>query len=119
MHMHCLDPLLIVCADSDGALRIVDRCSRGGVAARNEGQGIADVLYGDSGFTGKLARTWLKRKFSQTNMVSDGRSKVISLINICGVVKCVVIVIPGHPVVVEQLISSADALVAAWPPELK
>ncbi|KAM1473972.1 hypothetical protein ACFX2I_030048 [Malus domestica] len=105
MHMHCLDPLLKVCADSDGALRIVDRCSRGCVAARNEGQGIADVLYGDSGFTGKLARTWLKR--------------VISLINICGVVKCVVIVIPGHPVVVEQLISSADALVAAWPPELK
>ncbi|KAM1394215.1 hypothetical protein ACFX2F_030289 [Malus domestica] len=59
------------------------------------------------------------KKFSQTNMVSNGRSKVISLINICGVVKCVVIVIPGHPVVVEQLISSADALVAAWPPELK
>ncbi|KAM1255901.1 hypothetical protein ACFX1Q_030103 [Malus domestica] len=105
MHMHYLDPLLKVCADSDGALRIVDRCSRGCVAARNEGQGIADVLYGDSGFTGKLARTWLKR--------------VISLINFCGVVKCVVIVIPGHPVVVEQLISSADALVAAWPPELK
>ncbi|KAM1149516.1 hypothetical protein ACFX15_029703 [Malus domestica] len=61
MHMHCLDPLLKVCADSDGALRIVDRCSRGCVAARNEGQGIADVLYGDSGFTGKLARTMLKR----------------------------------------------------------
>ncbi|XP_004228467.1 uncharacterized protein [Solanum lycopersicum] len=26
-----------------------------------EGQGIADVLFGDYGFTGKLARTWFKR----------------------------------------------------------
>lgn len=26
-----------------------------------EGQGIADVLYGDYGFTGKLARTWFRR----------------------------------------------------------
>lgn len=25
-----------------------------------EGQGIADVLFGDYGFTGKLARTWFK-----------------------------------------------------------
>lgn len=25
-----------------------------------EGQGIADLLFGDYGFTGKLARTWLK-----------------------------------------------------------
>lgn len=25
-----------------------------------EGQGVADVLYGDYGFTGKLARTWFK-----------------------------------------------------------
>ncbi|XP_059457869.1 uncharacterized protein LOC132187540 [Corylus avellana] len=27
----------------------------------SEGQGVADVLFGDYGFTGKLARTWLKR----------------------------------------------------------
>ncbi|KAK2982869.1 hypothetical protein RJ640_009711 [Escallonia rubra] len=27
----------------------------------SEGQGLADVLYGDYGFTGKLARTWFKR----------------------------------------------------------
>ncbi|KAE8037911.1 hypothetical protein FH972_010463 [Carpinus fangiana] len=26
-----------------------------------EGEGVADVLFGDYGFTGKLARTWLKR----------------------------------------------------------
>lgn len=26
-----------------------------------EGQGIADVLFGDYGFTGKLARTWFRR----------------------------------------------------------
>nr|XP_004296272.2 PREDICTED: lysosomal beta glucosidase-like [Fragaria vesca subsp. vesca] len=26
-----------------------------------EGQGVADVLFGDHGFTGKLARTWFKR----------------------------------------------------------
>ncbi|KAL5568707.1 hypothetical protein UlMin_025282, partial [Ulmus minor] len=27
----------------------------------SEGQGVADVLYGDYGFTGKLPRTWFKR----------------------------------------------------------
>lgn len=26
----------------------------------SEGQGIADVLFGDYGFTGKLSRTWFK-----------------------------------------------------------
>lgn len=26
----------------------------------SEGQGVADVLYGDYGFTGKLSRTWFK-----------------------------------------------------------
>lgn len=26
----------------------------------SEGQGVADVLFGDYGFTGKLARTWFK-----------------------------------------------------------
>jgi hypothetical protein len=25
-----------------------------------EGQGVADVLFGDYGFTGKLSRTWFK-----------------------------------------------------------
>lgn len=27
----------------------------------SEGQGVADALFGDYGFTGKLARTWFKR----------------------------------------------------------
>ena len=27
----------------------------------SEGQGVSDVLFGDFGFTGKLARTWFKR----------------------------------------------------------
>lgn len=26
----------------------------------SEGQGVADLLFGDYGFTGKLARTWFK-----------------------------------------------------------
>ena len=26
----------------------------------SEGQGVADVLFGDYGFTGKLSRTWFK-----------------------------------------------------------
>ena len=27
---------------------------------RLEGQGVTDILFGDYGFTGKLARTWFK-----------------------------------------------------------
>ncbi|KAJ0891799.1 putative glucan 1,3-beta-glucosidase [Helianthus annuus] len=27
---------------------------------RSEGQGVTDILFGDYGFTGKLARTWFK-----------------------------------------------------------
>ncbi|KAJ6986019.1 periplasmic beta-glucosidase-like [Populus alba x Populus x berolinensis] len=30
------------------------------VSGRTEGQGVADVLFGDDGFTGKLPRTWFK-----------------------------------------------------------
>ncbi|CAB4316256.1 unnamed protein product [Prunus armeniaca] len=29
-------------------------------ASGTEGQGVADVLFGDYGFTGKLSRTWFK-----------------------------------------------------------
>lgn len=36
--------------------------------------------------------------------------------NVCGVVKCVVVIISGRPVVVEPYIASIDALVAAWLP---
>jgi beta-glucosidase len=36
--------------------------------------------------------------------------------NVCGAVKCVVIIISGRPVVIQPYISSVDALVAAWLP---
>lgn len=36
--------------------------------------------------------------------------------NVCGSVKCVVVVISGRPVVIEPYVSNIDALVAAWLP---
>ncbi|XP_073138591.1 uncharacterized protein [Henckelia pumila] len=36
--------------------------------------------------------------------------------NVCGAVKCVVVVISGRPVVVEPYVAGIDALVAAWLP---
>lgn len=36
--------------------------------------------------------------------------------NVCGAVKCVVVVISGRPVVMEPYVSQMDALVAAWLP---
>ncbi|VVA36031.1 PREDICTED: beta-glucosidase [Prunus dulcis] len=36
--------------------------------------------------------------------------------NVCGAVKCAVIVVSGRPVVIEPYLSSMDALVAAWLP---
>ncbi|XP_059463602.1 uncharacterized protein LOC132192355 [Corylus avellana] len=36
--------------------------------------------------------------------------------NVCGAVKCVVVIISGRPVVIQPYISSIDALVAAWLP---
>ncbi|KAH1208899.1 Beta-glucosidase BoGH3B [Glycine max] len=36
--------------------------------------------------------------------------------NVCGTVKCVVVIISGRPIVIEPYISSIDALVAAWLP---
>lgn len=36
--------------------------------------------------------------------------------NICGSVKCVVVVISGRPVVIEPYVEKMDALVAAWLP---
>ncbi|KAA0057201.1 beta-glucosidase BoGH3B-like [Cucumis melo var. makuwa] len=46
--------------------------------------------------------------------IPDPGSSTIT--NVCGVVKCVVIVISGRPVVLQPYISSIDALVAAWLP---
>ncbi|XP_044470525.1 beta-glucosidase BoGH3B-like isoform X1 [Mangifera indica] len=39
-----------------------------------------------------------------------------TITNVCGAVKCVVVVISGRPVVLEPYVSSMDALVAAWLP---
>ena len=39
-----------------------------------------------------------------------------TIYNVCGAVKCVVIVISGRPVVMQPHLSSIDALVAAWLP---
>ncbi|CAL5428439.1 unnamed protein product [Camellia sinensis] len=36
--------------------------------------------------------------------------------NVCGAVKCIVIVISGRPVVIEPYVATMDALVAAWLP---
>ncbi|XP_038892439.1 beta-glucosidase BoGH3B-like isoform X1 [Benincasa hispida] len=54
----------------------------------------------------------------------EGDSKTLTMLdpgpsiikNVCGSVKCVVIVISGRPIVIEPYISSMDALVAAWLP---
>ncbi|KAI5316512.1 hypothetical protein L3X38_036219 [Prunus dulcis] len=37
-----------------------------------------------------------------------------TITNVCGAVKCVVIVISGHPVVIQPYVASIDVLVAAW-----
>ncbi|CAL9000511.1 unnamed protein product [Prunus brigantina] len=39
-----------------------------------------------------------------------------TITNVCGTVKCVVVVVSGRPVVIEPYVSSMDALVAAWLP---
>ncbi|XP_027107355.1 uncharacterized protein [Coffea arabica] len=51
---------------------------------------------------------------SQTLTILDPGPAVI--INVCGVIKCVVIIVSGRPIVIEPYISSIDALVAAWLP---
>ncbi|OVA00876.1 Glycoside hydrolase [Macleaya cordata] len=39
-----------------------------------------------------------------------------TITNVCGAVKCVVVLISGRPVVIEPYVASMDALVAAWLP---
>ena len=39
-----------------------------------------------------------------------------TIMNVCGSVKCVVVLMSGRPVVIEPYVSSIDALVAAWLP---
>ncbi|KAL9229842.1 hypothetical protein vseg_005267 [Gypsophila vaccaria] len=51
---------------------------------------------------------------SQTLTMIEPGPTVIS--NICGTIKCVVVIISGRPIVIEPYIASIDALVAAWLP---
>ncbi|CAA3008174.1 beta-glucosidase 3B [Olea europaea subsp. europaea] len=51
---------------------------------------------------------------SKTLTMADPGPDVIR--NICGAVKCVVIIISGRPIVIEPYITEIDALVAAWLP---
>lgn len=51
---------------------------------------------------------------SLTLMLADPGPSVIT--NVCGAIKCVVVVISGRPVVIEPYVTSIDALVAAWLP---
>lgn len=39
-----------------------------------------------------------------------------TITNVCGAVKCIVIVISGRPVVIQPYVAHIDALVAAWLP---
>ncbi|KAG8391045.1 hypothetical protein BUALT_Bualt01G0147100 [Buddleja alternifolia] len=51
---------------------------------------------------------------SETLTMADPGPDVIN--NVCGAVKCIVIIISGRPIVIEPYISTIDALVAAWLP---
>ncbi|KAK9670253.1 hypothetical protein RND81_13G189400 [Saponaria officinalis] len=51
---------------------------------------------------------------SQTLTMIEPGPTVIN--NVCGTIKCVVVVISGRPIVMEPYIASIDALVAAWLP---
>ncbi|KAL1101580.1 hypothetical protein V6Z11_D05G306700 [Gossypium hirsutum] len=46
-------------------------------------------------------------------MIDPGPSAIN---NVCGTVKCVVVIISGRPIVIEPYVSAIDALVAAWLP---
>ncbi|KAK4799697.1 hypothetical protein SAY86_025062 [Trapa natans] len=50
---------------------------------------------------------------STLTMVDPGPSTIT---NVCGAMKCVVIIVSGRPIVIEPYVSSIDALVAAWLP---
>ncbi|KAI3681059.1 hypothetical protein L6452_35841 [Arctium lappa] len=57
-----------------------------------------------------------------TEMFGDSSNLTIAdpgpsiITNVCGQVKCVVVIISGRPVVIEPYMSAIDALVAAWLP---
>lgn len=51
---------------------------------------------------------------SETLTMADPGPDVIN--NVCGAVKCIVIIISGRPIVIEPYVLAIDALVAAWLP---
>ncbi|XP_007010543.2 PREDICTED: beta-glucosidase BoGH3B isoform X2 [Theobroma cacao] len=51
---------------------------------------------------------------STTLTMMDPGPSVVT--NVCGAVKCVVVIISGRPIVIEPYVSTIDALVAAWLP---
>ena len=51
---------------------------------------------------------------SQTLTMAEPGPSIIN--DVCGTIKCVVVVISGRPIVIEPYIASIDALVAAWLP---
>ena len=61
-----------------------------------------------------------ERPYAETN--GDSLNLTIShpgpstIRNVCGAVKCVVIVISGRPVIIQPYLARLDALVAAWLP---
>ncbi|GMG98379.1 hypothetical protein Nepgr_000219 [Nepenthes gracilis] len=51
---------------------------------------------------------------STTLTISD--PGISTIINVCGIVKCVVILVSGRPLVIQPYLAKIDALVAAWLP---
>lgn len=51
---------------------------------------------------------------SETLTMADPGPDVIK--NVCGALKCIVIIISGRPIVIEPYLTEIDALVAAWLP---
>ncbi|CAH9063014.1 unnamed protein product [Cuscuta europaea] len=51
-----------------------------------------------------------------TNLTITGTGGGVTIDNVCGATKCVVVVISGRPVVIAPYVEKIDALVAAWLP---
>lgn len=54
--------------------------------------------------------------FGDSTNLTISEPGVSTIANVCGAVKCVVVVVSGRPVVVEPHLAKMDALVAAWLP---
>ncbi|GFP89468.1 beta-glucosidase bogh3b [Phtheirospermum japonicum] len=54
--------------------------------------------------------------FGDSKNLSIAEPGLTTIKNVCGAVKCVVVVVSGRPVVIEPYLEQIDALVAAWLP---